>query len=113
MVSRSPQTLLFVLLACVGTSHGNEEISVSLPGGEEMVFVWIEPGTFVMGLTSEQFGQLDPEPLLAEDFSMELPAHEVTLTRGFYLAKYEMTRSEWTSVVSVWSVHELCRFCLS
>ena len=37
--------------------------------------IWVEPGTFTMG----QVGVAEPE-------------HNVTLTEGFYLGKYEVTR---------------------
>ena len=30
----------------------------------------------------------------------ELPAHQVTISRGFYLGKYELTQGQWESVIS-------------
>ena len=70
------------------TAH-DREIEVSLPGGATMWMVWIEPGTFAMGSP-------DTEPGRVLD---EGPQHEVTITRGFYLGKYEVTEGQWVSVM--------------
>jgi len=55
------------------------KMMVNLPGGATMEMVWIEPGTFMMGLHSS--GQ-----------------DKVTITQGFWLSKYEVTRGQWASV---------------
>ena len=63
-----------------------------LPGGAQMVFVWIEPGTFQMGSPpSETSGLMKNEG--------EGPAHEVTISKGFWLGKYEVTQDQWESVM--------------
>jgi len=56
--------------------------------GEEQTFadielVWVPPGTFTMG---SEDGDFD-----------ERPAHRVTLSRGFWLGKYELTKGQWKS----------------
>ena len=55
----------------------------------EMVFV--EGGTFTMGLTSEQIG--NPHNTISET-----PPHKVTVS-SFYIGKYEITQAQWTSVM--------------
>jgi formylglycine-generating enzyme required for sulfatase activity len=50
-------------------------------------FVWCPPGTFKMG---SFMGALNEEPV-----------HEVTLTHGFWLAKYEITVDVWNRVMAV------------
>ena len=65
-----------------------EVITVDLPGGATIDMVWIEPGTFMMGSPSSEAGR----------YSDEGPQHEVTITRGFYLGKYELTQAQWESV---------------
>ena len=72
-----------------GVPPGREEISVELPDGREMEFVWIDPGTYAMGSP-------ESEPGHEKD---ESPEHEVTITRGFYLGKYEVTQAQWESVM--------------
>jgi len=66
-----------------------------LPGGATMEFVWIEPGTFTMGSPLSEPGR----------YSDEGPQHEVTISRGFYLGKYELTQGQWESVMGTtpWS----------
>ena len=69
--------------------EGSGEITVTLPGGATMEFVWIEPGTFLMGSP-------DTEPDRASD---EGPQHEVTISQGFYLGKCEITQAQWEVVM--------------
>ena len=66
-----------------------DELTVELPGGVTMDFLWIEPGTFIMGSPAS-----DPDAL-----SRERPQHEVTITQGFWLAKYEITQAQWHAVM--------------
>lgn len=71
--------------------NGITTLTASLPGGEKMVFVKIEPGTFTMG----------SEPGLDNGEAY----HQVTLTKGFYLGRYEITQGQWEAVMGIkpWS----------
>ena len=64
-------------------------ITVDLHGGTMMDFVWIKPGSFLMGSTSS-------EPNRGE---WEDPQHEVTISKGFYLGKFEITQAQWIAVM--------------
>ena len=75
-----------------GPNHNEGDLVVELPGGAKMAFIWIEPGTFMMGAGPGEVG--DPE-----DLPLERPQHQVTLTKGFYIGKYEVTQGQWESVV--------------
>mgnify|MGYP006199982917 CR=1 FL=1 len=55
--------------------------AVDLGGGVKMDFVLIRPGRFVMGSDTNQ--------------ADEHPAHEVTMTRPYYIGKYEVTQEQW------------------
>ena len=79
---------LLLILYAVAT-FANEEITVELPGGATMEMVWIHPGTFAMGAPNT-------ERYRGED---ELPQHEVTISQGFYLGKYEITQEQWEAVM--------------
>jgi formylglycine-generating enzyme required for sulfatase activity len=74
----------------VTTNNGKTaacEVAVrTLPEIEGMV--WIEPGTFMMGspLTEPQ------------SWEAEIP-HQVTLTQGFYIGKYEVTQGQYKAVM--------------
>ena len=61
------------------------EGTVELPGGASMEFVWIEPGVFQMGSNTGR--------------EAERPMHEVEISRGFWLGKYEITQGQWKSVM--------------
>ena len=54
-----------------------------------MEFAYIPPGTFAMGAAPGEKGPLDDS---------ETPQHQVELSRGFYLAKYELTQAQWRAV---------------
>ena len=68
-----------------GGGSSGQERSFSLPGGGEMAFVWIAPGVFQMGSDDSD--------------SDERPVHEVEISRGFWLGKYEVTQGEWEAVM--------------
>jgi len=64
-------------------------MTLDLGSGVTMEFVYIKPGTFVMGGESTKDGKYD---------CVEVPQHEVTLTKGFYMAKYEVTQAQYQLV---------------
>lgn len=53
-------------------------------------FVWIPPGTFLMGSPESEVGRLERER-----------QHEVTLTRGFFLGATEVTQRQYQDVMGV------------
>lgn len=66
---------------------GDEKV-VALPGGVEMTMIWCPPGSFLMGSPKDETGRGKNET-----------QHRVTLTEGFWLAKYELTQAQWQSVM--------------
>ena len=62
--------------------------TIALPGGATMEMIYCGPGTFVMGSSSTEEGRSDNES-----------QHRVTLTKGFWLGKYEVTQEQWKSVM--------------
>jgi formylglycine-generating enzyme required for sulfatase activity len=77
-----------------GASPVPKEITVDLPGGEAMEFVWIEPGSFMMGAVEEEAAMI---PIGQK--AREYPIHEVTITRGYYLGRYEVTQGQWEAIM--------------
>ena len=53
-----------------------------------MKFVWIPPGTFIMGSPKEE----------KERAANETP-HKVTLTKGFYMGVHTVTQEQWQAVM--------------
>jgi formylglycine-generating enzyme required for sulfatase activity len=81
---------MVLLLAALIAGCGGKEKTVKLPGDQvEMEFVWIEPGTFTMGSPATESGR----------FKDEGPQHQVRLTTGFWLAKYELTQAQWQAIM--------------
>ena len=84
-------------LCCIAQAQGPTSDSVresgtvrvvTLPGGATMEMIWCAPGTFDMGSPVGEDGR----------FENEVP-HQVTLTRGFWLGKHEVTQRQWESVM--------------
>ena len=71
------------------------ERTFSLPGGASLTMIYIEPGTF-------QMGSPNMEPDRDSD---EGPVHEVEISKGFWLGKYEVTQGQWQAVMNTtpWS----------
>ena len=74
-----------------GDDHGDhgDTRSFLLPGGSLMDFVWLDPGEFQMGSPSSEQGRDSNEGLI----------HEVKISRGFYMGKYEVTQGQWEAVM--------------
>jgi formylglycine-generating enzyme required for sulfatase activity len=56
-----------------------------------MEFVWIPPGSFLMG--SEKASLME---LFMGDTK---PVHQVTIGEGFYMGKYQLTQAQWQQVM--------------
>ncbi len=54
--------------------------------GTGIELLLVPPGTFTMGCNAFDLGRCDPN---------ESPRHQVTLTRAFYLGRYEVTQAQW------------------
>jgi uncharacterized protein (TIGR02996 family) len=67
---------------------GVEPCVATLTNSIGMEFVYVPAGIFLMGSPPEDFHR---------DIS-ELPAHEVEITRGFWMGKYPVTQSEYEAV---------------
>jgi len=68
----------------------SRELTLELGDGVKLEMVYIKPGTFVMGGSNtwdNRFG------------CVEVPKHEVTITKGFYLGKYEVTIGQYDAMM--------------
>ncbi|GAB6164053.1 hypothetical protein JCM19992_00530 [Thermostilla marina] len=66
------------------------ELKLDLGDGVTLELVYITPGTFIMGGENTVEGRFE---------CVEVPKHEVTLTRGYYLGKYEVTQAQYQAVM--------------
>jgi hypothetical protein len=67
------------------------ELTLDLGNGVTMDFVYIKPGKFIMGGESTVENRFD---------CVEVPKREVTLTQGYYIGKYEVTRAQYAALGS-------------
>jgi formylglycine-generating enzyme required for sulfatase activity len=94
---------LFPALLMVGCGEDAQEEAVQVeakdesaaPLGEkftipdlDLTMIWVEPGSFMMG-----------SPETEEWRARNETQHQVTLTNGFYLGKYELTQAQWEKVM--------------
>jgi formylglycine-generating enzyme required for sulfatase activity len=70
-----------------GTRAG-EEREVEIAPGVKMTFCWCPPGKFTMGSPEDELGRQENENQV-----------EVTLSKGFWLAKTEVTQAQWQAVM--------------
>ncbi len=78
---------------CLNPDTGLHEITVPLPGlpadAKPLTFVLIPPGTFRMGCPEDKRNYVGREWI----------PHQVTITKPFYLGKYEITQAQWEAVI--------------
>jgi len=79
-----------VLLAMAGTAFSEtkespKEFAVELGGGVKLDLVLVPAGFFSMGDD--------------KGYHVEKPVHKVTITKPFYLGKYEVTQEQWESIM--------------
>ncbi|MFZ5564631.1 MAG: formylglycine-generating enzyme family protein [Thermodesulfobacteriota bacterium] len=77
--------LLVGLFACAGREPAPDPTSINKL---KMEFVYIPPGSFVMGSPEKEPGRFDDEIL-----------HKVVLTKGFYIQTTEVTQGQWEAVM--------------
>ncbi len=70
-----------------------------------MQFIWIQPGSFTMGVTDSEAQQAYEEAhqvrdsITEESFKNAQPKHQVTLSEGFYMGQYEVTEAQWRKIM--------------
>ncbi|MDD7983903.1 SUMF1/EgtB/PvdO family nonheme iron enzyme [Lentisphaera marina] len=68
-----------------------KELSIKINDEVSIDFVYIKPGSFTMGGESKTDSKWT---------CVELPKHQVNITKGFYLGKYEITQSQFEAVMA-------------
>ena len=66
----------------------NQNMTIPLSYIVDLDLIWIEPGTFMMGSPKGEPGRLTNEEL-----------HQVTLTQGYWLGKYEVTQEQYETIM--------------
>ena len=84
---RGPREIPVVLREYTGPKVGDIK-TITLPGGATMEMIYVAPGSFMMGSPASEEGHYGDET-----------QHRVTLTKGYWLGKYEVTQAQWESVM--------------
>ena len=80
-------SLVVQTAAPVKSTEGENRI-IPLADKVDLEMIWIKPGTFTMGSPEDELGRFDDEV-----------QHQVTLTRGYWLGKYEVTQAQYKAVM--------------
>src|ERR1022692_3618684 len=80
---------LIVTLACdTVNAQPKKDPPKNFTNSIGMKFVWIPPGSFVMGSPKEE-----------KERQANETQHKVTLTKGFFMGVYTVTQEEWRAVM--------------
>src|SRR5476651_2597563 len=81
--------LAFALASSVPIkAHEKKDPPKNFTNAIGMKFVWIPPGTFMMGSPKEE-----------KERGASETQHNVTLTKGFYMGVYAVTQEQWKEVI--------------
>jgi len=70
--------------------RAQREVKLDLGNGLKMEFVYIKPGTFTMGGDNKKDSKWT---------ALNTPKHKVTITKGFYMGKYEVTQAQFQAIM--------------
>ena len=88
-VRRNPQRAANVLRDVLPKDPRQGQVAIlTLPGGTKMEMIYVTPGTYAMGSPTSEEGRYASEV-----------QHQVTLTKDYWLGKYEVTQAQWESVM--------------
>ena len=79
---------IFALFYPLQSESSELHTVVNLNSTVNLEMLWVEPGTFTMGSPTTESGRSSNET-----------EHNVTLTQGFYLGKYEVTQAQYEAVM--------------
>ncbi|MBT3637739.1 MAG: SUMF1/EgtB/PvdO family nonheme iron enzyme, partial [Opitutae bacterium] len=78
-----------VVLTDIAYEPSQPNHTVDLNASVNLEMIWVEPGTFTMGSPTSEANRATDET-----------EHNVTLTKGFYLGKYEVTQAQYEAVMA-------------
>ena len=73
----------------VVAENGSKDFTIPISGNVNLDMIWIEPGTFMMGSPDSEIGY-------RREYE---PQHQVTLTKGFWAGKYEVTQAQYMAIM--------------
>ena len=88
-IGKAVISALCLALLCLGTEATSFAAEKTYTNSIGMEFVLIPAGSFMMGT----------DPKVEDDGDDERPRHKVTISKAFYLGKYEVTQAQWEAVM--------------
>lgn len=88
----------FLVSAKIQGAEHKEEI-IDIGNGIKLEMVLIPAGKFIMGSIEPKKDPFSNEEPKNKPNENELPAHEVTITKPFYMGKYEVTQEQWYEIM--------------
>ncbi len=85
-VTTEGNSVTFVVTA-IGDGIEYKDFTTSLSDSVNLEMVWCPPGTFIMGSPENETGRSNE------------PQHQVTLTKGFWIGKYEVTQEQYKTII--------------
>lgn len=89
------RNLIIVLMVCATSGCGNQS-STTIADGTGARYQLVRAGSFLMG-SDERIPQ---HPFFSNGKNPASPAHEVRISRDFYLGLTEVTQGQWETVMS-------------
>ncbi|MGD1891653.1 MAG: formylglycine-generating enzyme family protein, partial [Cyclobacteriaceae bacterium] len=80
--------LLLALVSCQSPTPA-QSITIELPDSTNLEMIYIPSGSLLMGSHPEELDRHGDEG----------PVRNVTISKGFYLGKYELTQAQWRVVM--------------
>ena len=77
------------LFFCAKEISDNKNFTIPLSDTVSLDMIWIEPGTFMMSSPEDELGRVHEKETL----------HEVTLTKGYWMGKYEVTQAQYETLM--------------
>ncbi|MBO6004468.1 MAG: SUMF1/EgtB/PvdO family nonheme iron enzyme, partial [Verrucomicrobia bacterium] len=74
-----------------------ENYTLPLSEKVSLDMIWIEPGTFMMGSPESESSKFAPNGY--SGFKKPETQHRVTLTKGYWLGKYEVTQAQYEAIM--------------
>ena len=78
----------YVITQKITSASETKDMTIPLSDRVNLDMIWIEPGTFTMGSPKDELGRDNDEV-----------QHQVTLTKGYWLGKYEVTQAQYEAVM--------------
>ncbi|HPN32614.1 MAG TPA: formylglycine-generating enzyme family protein [bacterium] len=97
-MKKSIKGILFLCFLLFIISCSNNVEKIDMGNGVFLEMVKIKAGSYMRGMPPKEIEMLNKKDRLA--IFSEFKQHKVTLTKDFYMGKYEVTQAQWEAVMA-------------